>query len=142
MKKFLFAISAAIISLTCAADDRPINPERLPNAAKTFISTYFPETTISHAQTDDDIFRPDYTVILSNGAKIEFSHDGSMEKVESRTGIPEELIPVQIREYVQRQYPDAVYVEYEIDRNHYEVGLSNRLELRFNKDFNLVEVDN
>lgn len=141
MKKFLFAISAAIISLTCAADDRPINPERLPNAAKTFISTYFPEATISHAQTDDDIFRPDYTVILSNGAKIEFSNNGRMEKIESRAGIPEELIPVQIREHVQRQYPGADYIEYEADRHYYEVGLSNRLELRFNKDYNLVEVD-
>lgn len=141
MKKFLFAIAAAIVSLACSADDRPINPERLPNAAKTFISTYFPETTVSHAQIDDDRFKPDYTVILSNGAKIEFSNDGSLEKIESRAGIPEELIPVQIREYVQRQYPDAVYVEYEIDRHYYEIGLSNKIELRFNRNFNLVEVD-
>lgn len=141
MKKLLFTITAVIISLACSADDRPIDPGRLPNAVKTFISTYFPESTVSYAQEDDDRFRPDYTVILSSGVKIEFSHDGSMEKIESRAGIPEELIPVQIREYVQRQYPDAVYVEYEIDRHYYEIGLSNKIELRFNRNFNLVEMD-
>ena len=56
-------------------------------------------------------------------------------------GIPAEIIPMQIRDYVRRNYPDAAYVSYEIDRNSYEVTLSNRLELKFNSRFALVEID-
>ena len=50
-------------------------------------------------------------------------------------------VVVQIRDYVRRNYPDAAYVSYEIDRNSYEVTLSNRLELKFNSRFALVEID-
>ena len=42
---------------------------------------------------------------------------------------------------VKATYPDAVITEYEIGRRHYEIKLSNRLELKFNRNFALVEID-
>ena len=51
------------------------------------------------------------------------------------------MVPVQIREYVERHYPNAVLVEYEVGRRNYEVTLSNRMELKFNSEFNVVEID-
>ena len=42
---------------------------------------------------------------------------------------------------VKTYYPDARITEYEIERRHYDVKLSNRLELKFNRNFTLIGID-
>lgn len=134
-------ISLAFITLA-KADDKPATYDQLPAAAKTFIAENYSADQISYITVDDDIILPDYTVMLQSGVKIEFENNGSLSKISSsQNGIPAEIIPMQIRDYVRRNYPDAAYVSYEIDRNSYEVTLSNRLELKFNSRFALVEID-
>ena len=44
-------------------------------------------------------------------------------------------------EYVKAYYPDATILQYEVGRKTYEVKLSNRMELKFNSRFNVIEVD-
>ena len=73
--------------------------------------------------------------------KIEFDNSGALEKIESLDGVPESLVPVQVKEYISVYYPDAKVVDYEIGRRTYDVKLSNRLELKFNSRFALVEID-
>lgn len=134
-------ISLAFITLA-KADDKPATYDQLPAAAKTFIAENYSADQISYITVDDDIILPDYTVMLQSGVKIEFENNGSLSKISSsQNGIPAEIIPMQIRDYVRRNYPDAAYVSYEIGRNSYEVTLSNRLELKFNSRFALVEID-
>ena len=142
MKK-IFAIAAiALASLQIIkADDRPVTFAQLPAAAQAFINTNYPDEKISYATVDDDLILPDYNVMLANGVKIQFEHNGSLEKIESRAGVPENLIPFQIKDYVKLHYPDALFLGYELGRKSYEVKLSNRLELKFNKNFILIEID-
>lgn len=141
MKRFFILCAIVGFSLACSAEERPMTFDQLPAAAKTFISTNFPDEKVSYVLMDDDLIRPDYEVILSNGMKLQFNHDGSLDKIESRTGVPESLIPVQIRDYVNRHYEKEVIVSYDIDRRTYEVKLSNGLELKFSSSFNIIEVD-
>ena len=82
------------------------------------------------------------TRMMANGVMLEFDNGGRLEKIESRNGdIPSGIIPVQIMEIVKGHYPDADVVEYEVGRKTYEVKLSNRMELKFNRHFNVVEID-
>ena len=142
MKRILFVAVAIITALvTASADNRPIDFSKLPKAAQSFVSMTFPAAKILYAAVDNDVVRPDYTVVLEDGTKIDFNHEGSLEKIESKSGVAVELIPYQIREYVERHYPNAVYVEYEIGHKSYEVTLSNRMEFKFNSEFNIVEID-
>ncbi len=142
MKRIFTLIAISIASFSIAkADDRPVTFEKLPAAAQNFITTNFPTEKISYATVDDDFIRPDYSVMLANGTKIQFQHNGSLESVESRMGIPEALVPVQLKDYVKLHYPDAVITGYEIGRHSYEIKLSNRLELKFNRNFNIIEID-
>jgi hypothetical protein len=142
MKK-IFAVAAIVLASLqiVKADDRPVTFSQLPVPAQTFINTNYPDEKISYATKDDDFILPDYNVMLANGVKIQFEHSGALEKIESRTGIPEDLVPFQIRDYVKMHYPDAIFVEYEIGKRSYEVKLSNRLELKFNRNFNVIEID-
>lgn len=144
MKRILILIAALTAFATLSiADDRPATFSQLPPAAQSFISTNYPSDKVSFVTMDDDLIRPDYQVVLASGVKLDFSHDGKLEKIETRNGeIPSDMIPVQIVEFVKAHYPDARIVEYEVGRKTYEVKLSNRMELKFNKKFNIIEVDN
>lgn len=136
----ILAISLAS-SVFAYADDRPVTFSQLPSAAQVFINDTYPGEKISFATVDDDLIRPDYSVVLASGVRLQFENDGRLEKIEARAGVPEAVVPVQIREYVKLHYPEAVIVEYEVGRRSYDVKLTNRLELKFNRNFNLIEVD-
>lgn len=142
MKKIVMTlIGLAAFAAALSADDRPISFDKLPTAAKSYIGTNFPGESASFVTKDDDLVRPDYTVVLTNGIKIEFDHSGALTQISSPDGIPEEQVPVSIRNYVKAHYPDAGYLEFEIGRHTYEVKLTNRMELKFNKNFHIIEVD-
>lgn len=138
----LFAAAMAAFVLSAGADNRPSSFEQLPDAAKTFVNTNYKGVEVLYVTKEDDLFRPDYDVMLANGILLEFSHSGNMKKIEAKKGsISPELIPDGIRKFVDRHYPDAGYLEYEAGRKKYEVKLSNRLELKFDSAFRLIEVD-
>ena len=142
--KRLFTILAAsfTFALTVSAGDRPVTYSQLPVAAQTFIQAHYPQDKVSFATIDDDIIRPDYNVVLVSGVRLEFCNSGQLKKIEARQGgVPVNIIPVQIRDYANTYYPGTYIVDYEIGKRTYDVKLSNRLELKFNKRFQLVEVD-
>ena len=142
MKRFfILFLTVAAFAVTVSAEDKPVSYDRLPKPAKTYIEANFPGEKVSFATKGDDIINPDYTVMLMNGTKLEFQHSGALSSVSSVNGIPSDLVPVSIRDYVQAHYPDAGYVEYEIGRHTYEVKLTNRMELKFNRNFHIIEVD-
>ena len=136
-------IAIVLASVTIAkADDKPVTFEQLPKAAQTFINTNFPKDKVSFATVDDDIIAPDYEVVLVSGVMMQFRNDGSLESIKSRTGnIPAGIIPQQIINGVKGYYPDAMILEYDIDRLSYEVKLSNRMEIKFDRNFNIIEID-
>lgn len=137
----LLLVSSAF-ALTAGADDKPVTFEQLPDAAKTFITSNFKGIKILFASMDDDLIRPDYEVRLADGTEIDFDNDGRLEKVEMKSGaVPSGIVPVQVKDYVKANYQDVLIREYEIGLRHYEVKLSNGLELKFNKSFQLIGID-
>ena len=123
------------------ADDKPISADKLPEAARTFLKTNYPAENILYATREDGLVYPDYEVTLANGVHVEFYSDGALKSIESKDGVPADLIPIQIVEFVKVRYPDAYFIHYEVDRRHFEVKLSNRLELKFSRNYNLMEID-
>ena len=139
----IIAATLMLVALSSAvADDKPITFDKMPQAAQNFVKTNYPDVEVALTTVDDDIVNPEYKVALVNGVVIEFKNDGRLESIKTRTGnIPEGIIPVQIIEEVKRHYPESVITEYEVGRYSYEVKLSNRMELKFNSSFKLVEID-
>lgn len=143
MKRIIISVIIALVSLSnLRADDRPVMLSQLPEAAQAFINKYYPNDKVSFATVDDDLIAPDYQVALVSGVMMQFSHKGKLEKIESRNGsIPEGIIPIQIIQAVKGFYPDASILGYEVDWNSHEVKLSNRLELKFNNKYKVVDLD-
>ena len=142
MKKIFAILVLSLSAVSFAkADDRPVTFAQLPAAAQAFINNTYPGEKVSYAMVDDDLIRPDYTVVLATGVKIQFNNDGSLERIEARGGVPASVVPVQIMDYVKMYVPDAKVVDYEVGRFGYEVQLSNRMELNFNRNFKISRFD-
>ncbi len=143
MKRFLF-LAMAILALACTSsgEDRPITFDKLPEPAQKFIKANFAGEKTALITKDKDIIAPDYEVTFVSGTSLEFDYKGGLKKIEAKAaGIDEKLIPEPIRTYVNDHFPGNRYIEYSIERNSYEVELSNRMELKFNSRFELIEID-
>ena len=145
MKKILLTL-AAIFSIgifsAMAHNDKVINKSQLPAAAQQFINEHFPGIELTYAKEERDIFKHSYEVRLADGTKIEFTSKGIWDEVECRFGeVPTAIIPQAIKEYINNNYAGEKVVYIEKDRNDYEVKLSNRLELKFDKELNIYDID-
>ena len=146
MKKItmIFAAISLVALLACQNynEDKPVDFNKLPASVQVFINSNYSDVAVLYSTKDDDLILPDYTVMLKNGVKLQFSNSGELESIKVKEGtVPEGIIPSAIVEYVKSTYPDALIKGYEVDKNSYEVKLSNRLEIKFNRSFQVVEID-
>lgn len=120
-----------------------INPNKLPNAAKSFIEQYFADQTIVSAEKEMDDGQVVYEVTLSDGTELDFDENGEWADVDCQNRqVPDGIVPEKIRSYVATNYPDNFIVEIEHKYNRYRIELNNDkygaspIELRFDNQFN------
>lgn len=135
---FLAALMCVIMSATTFASDRVIAVNQLPAAAQTFINQTFPGATIMYAEIDDG----KYEVHLNDGTEINFDRKGNWDKVDCKLkAVPAHLIPATIASNVETQFSGTVITKIDKERNGYEIELSNGLDLKFNRQGLLIEID-
>ena len=143
MKKSIFFVLALVMSiclpLTLMADnDQVITFDRLPATAQTMLKQNFSDKVPLVITADCD----DYKVMYTNGDKVEFDKKGNWRDIECKTSqVPAALIPAQITANVNATFPGAAITEIDQDRRGYSVKLSNGLELEYNRNFQIVELD-
>ncbi len=139
MKK-LSIIAAFVAILFCgvtSAMAQNTNP-----AVTQFVEQYFPKATVQMVMPDED----DIDVVLSDYTKIEFKLNYEWKKVDCEhstvyTSVPAELVPEQITAYVNTNFPGAIIKKLEKKYMGWEIELNNGLEVKFNKNFRVTEVD-
>ena len=146
MKKII-TIALAVFSLSIltanADNDRLTTKENLPQKAQKFININFKDSKITYVKDERDFLERTYEVLFTNGTKVEFDRNGEWKEVDCRkSSVPIAIPPAQILKYVNDNYPDVKVIQIERDRIDYEVKLSNRLELTFDKKFNIIDIDN
>ena len=84
-----------------------------------------------------------YDVVLADGTHVDFDTDNVWEKIECTMAspVPTALIPAPIVTHIQTNFPDAMILKIDKDHDGYEVELANGLELKFNKQGVLTEMD-
>ena len=144
MKKILFVFAAMMMfeGIASADNDRIVPYENLPAKAQEFVKKYFPSEKVSYVKEEADFMELSYEVVFAQGTKVEFTGQGEWKEVDCRySTLNEELVPEQIRVYVKQNFPDTKFVKIEKGYRDYEVKLTNRLELTFDMNFNLVDID-
>lgn len=143
MRKLVVFLMSVFVLLPMAKadDDKPIAVSELPQAAQVFIQKHFAGKEVVFAKMDKGLmFVDDYEVMFNDGSKVKFDKDGNWEDVECRD-MPTAIIPAQIAEKAKSLYATAKIISIERDRKGFEVKLDNRLELKFDKSFNLYDID-
>ena len=145
MKRILlFAFSVIVLGLSAAKadNDRVITKEKLPAAAQKFVNEHFGSLKISYVKEERDLFERNYEVVFTDGTKVEFRRNGNWKEIDCRYGeVPAVLVPEPIRKYISENYPNEKVLRIDRDRHDYEVKLSNRLELTFDLNFNIIDID-
>ena len=144
MKKFLALLFMAFLTIqaTFAGDVITQDAKQLPLVARNFINRHFTRPQISYIKIDSEFLSKKYEVVLSDRTKIEFDGDGEWEEVDGkRNNIPTTIIPAHIKQYVEANYPGVSFTKIERDRGEVEVELTNRLSLTFNKNGQLIDID-
>ena len=143
LETMLFALALLFASPASANTDggKAISPGKLPQAALQTINTHLPGRKIAIAKVESELFSKSYTVIFTNGEKIEFDGRGRWTEVKcKRSAVPASLVPAPIAQYIRANYPDCRILEIERD-DEYEVKLSNHVEVTFNKKFEVIDID-
>lgn len=146
MKKITTIILSFVATATAAFatfdDNKPITFEQLPDAAKEFIHKHFNGEQVSQVVLDNDILDNEYTVVFASGAKLEFNGDGSWKEIDCRYAeVPHNLVPEKIHDYLKTNYPNSKVRELKREHGGWEVKITGGLELTFNRDFKLVDID-
>ncbi|KGN98599.1 hypothetical protein HR11_08685 [Porphyromonas macacae] len=139
---FLISVFFASAALY-ATNDKVVSLSELPVKAQTMIKKHFPNQTVSFVKMDRDWLSKSYEVVFSNGDKIEFDKSGDWMDIDCEyTAVPTELIPARIMAQVSANYSGQKVTKIEKKRRgRYEVELSNQIELTFDKNFKLIELD-
>ncbi|MDT0295659.1 PepSY-like domain-containing protein [Mesonia ostreae] len=155
MKKFLKPVAFLSLSvltlISCSNDDensnsdQVIQAEELPASAKTFVTTYFPNTTYTRVEKNNQV-EPDgtlYEVNLSNGFEVDFSSEGNWLDVDGQTQeLPQGIVPESIANYVIQNYADLQMIGIDTESTEYEIDLSNGLDLYFTLAGEFVREEN
>lgn len=145
MKKIMLtaALLFAGITASLADNDRPIALDKLPAAAQTFLKTHFADLTLAYAVEDPKFVGSEYEVTYTDRTEVEFRSNGEWSSVERRyAAVPASVVPTQISDYVAKSSFSNQYIK-KVERDAYtwEIELSNGIEIKFDREFHVIDID-
>ena len=145
MKKIMLtaALLFAGITASLADNDRPIALDKLPAAAQTFLKTHFADLTLAYAVEDPKFVGSEYEVTYTDRTEVDFRSNGEWSSVERRyAAVPASIVPAQISAYVAKSsFPNQYIKKIERDAYTWEIELSNGIEIKFDKEFRVIDID-
>ena len=146
MKRILFTALALLWGAGSALADgreRIVTVQQLPQAAQEFLKQHFDSLTVAYVAEDVKLFGSEYEVVYTDRTEIEFRSDGQWESVGRKySPVPASIVPQPIQTFVSGSNYPGQFIR-QIDRNAYtwEVELSNGLEIKFDNQFNVIDID-
>lgn len=143
MKKNLFvALLALTCSFTACANEQVITYDQVPEPAKAIVAAHFDAAQVAYVMLDKGLFDDEYEVRFNDGRTIEFNKAGELLKVDCKlTEVPSALVPEPVLAYVKAHFPNAFITEWGKDDRGYKAELNNGLDLKFNRKYEFVRVD-
>lgn len=146
MKKLFFAamlLMTSVVSANADNDERAINVAQLPQTAQSFLTANFSGKTVAFAVEERKFFGTEYEVVYTDRTEVSFRSDGEWESVETKyEQVPSSVVPAQIADFVAKGGFGGQFIK-EISRDRYswEITLSSGIEIKFDKQFNVIGYD-
>lgn len=142
MKK-LIGLITILLSLTLIAGckkEKTISAQDLPTEIKTYITTHFPNSSITKAvkiKGESEM----YEITLSDGFELEFNKNNEIIDIDGKSKLPDSVIPSDLLSYVDSNYSSNYIVGWEIQANKQEVELNNKVVLLFTMSHQFIGID-
>ena len=138
----MLALSFVLMSAICDARETKVSVNKLPKAAQNMIASNFNGKKVTLVKKDVDANFINFDVVLNDGTKLEFDSKGEWTELDCKSStVPSALVPSAISKFVKAQYPNARIVQIERNSRGYEIDLSNGMDIKFDKKFNVVKID-
>lgn len=141
MKKIIGLMLTFVLTMCMSimADNlKVITFDQLPMQAQTVLKQHFADKVPAVVTMEGK----EYKVVYQSGEKAEFNKKGEWIEFDCNLSpVPTALIPEQIRAMVQQTFSTATIIKIERVRKNYEVKLNNGMEMKFNKRFKMIELD-
>lgn len=139
--QFILAVVFACTISSAQAQDRYLKTEEFPSEITSYVKQHFPESDIISIKEEKDRRKTEYEVKLRNMEELEFDEAYHIKSIESKSALPNSVIPPKILDYVTKNYPQQFIKEWKMKRRSQEVELNNDLEIIFDFDGNFVKID-
>ena len=135
-------LTSALSGMAFSGKDIPIRFQQLPVKAQQVIKKHFPNQKIALAKMENELLSKSYEVIFTNGTKIEFDSKGQWTNIDCKhSQVPSALIPPAILNYVKKHYLRSIITEVERKRRTIQIELNNGIDLTFNSNYQIIEID-
>ena len=139
----LFLMTTMFGAAYADSREKPTSVDKPPQAAQEFLSAHFKDLTVAYAVEEQKYTGKEYEVVYTDRTEVEFRSDGQWESVGRKySPVPASIVPQPIQTFVSGSNYPGQFIR-QIDRNAYtwEVELSNGLEVKFDNQFNVIDID-
>lgn len=139
--KISLITTAFLFSLTSCEKEKILTISELPTEITAYVSTHFPNNTITQAIMERDGLSKTYDILLSENINLEFNRKKEIIEIDGETQLPNSVIPEKILQYVTVNYPTNFITDWKLDGKNQEVQLDNGLNLEFNMKGDFLRID-
>lgn len=138
MKKILFLLVCAATAFSVSAAPQKVDFDKLPKNSQEFLQRNFPREKLKAVEMDREASWDKYTVYYTSGDQVSFEGGtGDCSEIIMKNGaVPASAIPAKIRTYAANSYRGQDIVMMKTTTDGYEIMLSNKTILYFDKDGN------
>ena len=143
MKKIsliLVAISLFVFS-NANAQKKYLAVSETPGQIISYINAHFPKSEIISVKKDKEVLKTEYKVKLNTMVELEFDGNFSIKKIESKSALPQSVVPEKIVAYIHKNYPNNKILEWKHEKKGQKIELDNDIDVVFDLNGKFLGID-
>lgn len=143
MKKIsliLVAISLSVFS-NANAQKKYLAVSETPGQIISYINAHFPKSEIISVKKDKEVLKTEYKVKLNTMVELEFDGNFSIKKIESKSALPQSVVPEKIVAYIHKNYPNNKILEWKKEKKGQKIELDNDIDVVFDLNGKFLGID-
>ena len=143
MKKIsliLVAISLFVFS-NANAQKKYLAVSETPGQIISYINAHFPKSENISVKKDKEVLKTEYKVKLNTMVELEFDGNFSINKIESKSALPQSVVPEKIVAYIHKNYPNNKILEWKKEKKGQKIELDNDIDVVFDLNGKFLGID-
>ena len=143
MKKIsliLVAISLFVFS-NANAQKKYLAVSETPGQIISYINAHFPKSEIISVEKDKEFLKTEYKVKLNTMVELVFDGNFSIKKIESKSALPQSVVPEKIVAYIHKNYPNNKILEWKKEKKGQKIELDNDIDVVFDLNGKFLGID-